>query len=61
MFTSESTVFFTLTGRVELMGGEVFDQNFECLAMQGRWVVVGSTLGPGEQSSHSGNSGSTPT
>lgn len=33
---------------LETIGGEVFDQNFECLAMLGRCVVVGSTRGPGE-------------
>lgn len=33
---------------LETIGGEVFDQNFECLAMLGRCVVIGSTRGPGE-------------
>lgn len=33
---------------LETIGGEVFDQNFECLAMLGRCVVVGSTRGPSE-------------
>lgn len=33
---------------LETIGGEVFDQNFECLAMLGRCVVVGSTRGSGE-------------
>lgn len=33
---------------LETIGAEVFDQNFECLAMLGRVVVVGSTRGPGE-------------
>ncbi|WP_342655634.1 NADPH:quinone oxidoreductase family protein [Pseudomonas sp. F3-2] len=33
---------------LETIGAEVFDQNFECLAMLGRCVVVGSTRGPGE-------------
>ncbi|MCJ8208045.1 NADPH:quinone oxidoreductase family protein [Pseudomonas sp. RGM2987] len=33
---------------LETVGGEVFDQNFECLAMLGRCVVVGSTRGPGK-------------
>ena len=32
---------------LETIGGDVFDQNFECLAMLGRCVVVGSTRGPG--------------
>lgn len=33
---------------LETIGGDVFEQNFECLAMLGRCVVVGSTRGPGE-------------
>ncbi|MGF6227172.1 NADPH2:quinone reductase [Inquilinus ginsengisoli] len=33
---------------LETIGGDVFDQNFECLAMLGRCVVVGSTRGPGQ-------------
>ncbi|MFW9267901.1 quinone oxidoreductase family protein [Pseudomonas sp. NR3] len=33
---------------LETIGSEVFDQNFECLAMLGRCVVVGSTRGPGK-------------
>lgn len=32
---------------LETIGGTVFDQNFECLAILGRCVVVGSTRGPG--------------
>jgi NADPH2:quinone reductase len=32
---------------VESIGGEVFEQNFECLATLGRCVVIGSTRGPG--------------
>ena len=32
---------------LETIGGEVFAQNFECLATLGRCVVVGSTRGPG--------------
>jgi NADPH:quinone reductase len=33
---------------LETIGGGVFEQNFACLAMLGRQVVVGSTRGPGE-------------
>ncbi|MET4492159.1 zinc-binding dehydrogenase [Bradyrhizobium sp. LA7.1] len=33
---------------LETIGGQVFDQNFECLAMLGRCVVIGSTRGPGQ-------------
>lgn len=33
---------------LESIGGEIFDQNFECLALLGRCVLVGSTRGPGE-------------
>jgi NADPH2:quinone reductase len=33
---------------LETIGGDVFDQNFECLAMLGRCVVIGSTRGPGQ-------------
>ncbi|NUT74888.1 zinc-binding dehydrogenase [Pseudomonas sp. C1C7] len=33
---------------LETIGAEVFDQNFECLAMLGRCVVAGSTRGPGQ-------------
>lgn len=33
---------------LETIGGDVFDQNFACLGMLGRCVVIGSTRGPGE-------------
>lgn len=33
---------------LETIGGDVFDQNFECLAMLGRCIVIGSTRGPGQ-------------
>ena len=33
---------------LESIGGEVFEQNFECLATFGRAIVFGSTRGPGE-------------
>jgi NADPH2:quinone reductase len=33
---------------LESIGGEVFEQNFECLATFGRHIVFGSTRGPGE-------------
>ena len=32
---------------IETIGGEVFDQNFDALAAFGRYVLVGSTRGPG--------------
>lgn len=32
---------------IETIGGDVFDQNFECLGMLGRCVVIGSTQRPG--------------
>jgi NADPH2:quinone reductase len=32
---------------LETIGGAVFAQNFDCLAMLGRCVVIGSTRGPG--------------
>jgi NADPH2:quinone reductase len=33
---------------LESIGGNVFEQNFECLANFGRYVILGSTRGPGE-------------
>jgi NADPH2:quinone reductase len=33
---------------LETIGGDVFDQNFACLAPFGRHVVLGSTRGPGK-------------
>ncbi len=33
---------------LETIGGEVFDQNFACLAPFGRHVILGSTRGPGK-------------
>jgi NADPH2:quinone reductase len=33
---------------LESIGGDVFEQNFQCLATFGRHVVLGSTRGPGE-------------
>lgn len=33
---------------LESIGGEVFQQNFECLAPFGRYIVFGSTGGPGQ-------------
>jgi NADPH:quinone reductase len=33
---------------LESVGGDVFEQNFECLAPFGRHVVYGSTRGPGK-------------
>lgn len=33
---------------LESIGGDIFDRNFECLAPFGRYVVFGSTRGPGE-------------
>lgn len=32
---------------LESIGGEVFEQNFECLATFGRYIIFGSTRGPG--------------
>ena len=33
---------------LESIGGEIFEQNFECLAAFGRYVIFGSTRGPGK-------------
>jgi NADPH2:quinone reductase len=33
---------------LESIGGEIFEQNFECLAPFGRSIIFGSTRGPGE-------------
>jgi len=33
---------------LETVGGDVFDENFACLGMLGRCVVIGSTRGPGK-------------
>lgn len=33
---------------IESIGGEVFEQNFEALATFGRYLLLGSTRGPGE-------------
>ena len=33
---------------LESIGGEIFEQNFECLATFGRYIIFGSTRGPGE-------------
>ncbi|MBM9400014.1 zinc-binding dehydrogenase [Gluconacetobacter azotocaptans] len=33
---------------LESIGGDVFEQNFECLALFGRHIIIGSTRGPGE-------------
>ncbi|WP_213807690.1 zinc-binding dehydrogenase [Granulicella sp. dw_53] len=33
---------------LESVGGEIFEQNFECLATFGRYILFGSTRGPGE-------------
>jgi NADPH2:quinone reductase len=33
---------------LESIGGEVFEQNFECLATFGRYLILGSTRGPGQ-------------
>ena len=33
---------------LETIGGEVFDQNFDALATFGRYLLVGSTRGPGQ-------------
>ncbi len=32
---------------LESIGGEIFEQNFECLATFGRYIIFGSTRGPG--------------
>jgi NADPH2:quinone reductase len=32
---------------LESIGGDVFEQNFQCLATFGRYIVFGSTRGPG--------------
>jgi NADPH2:quinone reductase len=33
---------------LESVGGDIFEKNFECLAMFGRYLIFGSTRGPGE-------------
>lgn len=33
---------------LESIGGEIFEQNFECLAPFGRYIIFGSTRGPGK-------------
>jgi NADPH2:quinone reductase len=33
---------------LESIGGDIFEQNFDCLATFGRYVVFGSTRGPGK-------------
>ena len=33
---------------LESIGGEIFEQNFECLASFGRYIIFGSTRGPGK-------------
>lgn len=33
---------------LESIGGEIFEQNFECLAPFGRYIIFGSTRGPGQ-------------
>ena len=33
---------------LESIGGEVFEQNFDCLATFGRYLLLGSTRGPGK-------------
>jgi len=33
---------------LESIGGDVFEQNFECLASFGRHIIYGSTRGPGK-------------
>ena len=33
---------------LESIGGDIFEQNFECLAPFGRHIVYGSTRGPGK-------------
>ena len=32
---------------LESIGGDIFEQNFECLATFGRYIIFGSTRGPG--------------
>jgi NADPH:quinone reductase len=32
---------------LESIGGDIFEQNFECLAAFGRYIIFGSTRGPG--------------
>lgn len=33
---------------LESIGGDIFDKNFECLAPFGRYIIFGSTRGPGQ-------------
>lgn len=33
---------------LESIGGEIFEKNFDCLAPFGRYIIFGSTRGPGE-------------
>ena len=33
---------------LESIGGDIFEQNFECLATFGRYIILGSTRGPGQ-------------
>ena len=33
---------------LESIGGDIFEKNFECLAPFGRYILFGSTRGPGE-------------
>ena len=33
---------------LESIGGDIFEQNFECLAPFGRYIIFGSTRGPGQ-------------
>jgi NADPH:quinone reductase len=33
---------------LESIGGDIFEQNFECLAPFGRYIIFGSTRGPGK-------------
>jgi NADPH:quinone reductase len=33
---------------LESIGGNIFEQNFECLAFFGRYIIFGSTRGPGK-------------
>jgi NADPH:quinone reductase len=33
---------------LESIGGDIFEKNFECLALFGRYILFGSTRGPGE-------------
>jgi NADPH2:quinone reductase len=39
---------------LESIGGNIFEQNFECLAFFGRYIIFGSTRGPGNLSSRAG-------